>query len=443
MIKVSFASSLVAVVVAGGCCLPAFAEMDRSRFNIGTYYLKEKHRSEQMVRDMKACGIDFVIYDFRNDRRAQDWLVENGMGCIEHNVVPCYFGGNTNVNGNIAKMCPIEKYVRMVKAHEFTPAEWMFNIGDELSALDFPHLGAAVRAMHRVKPDARPHLNLHPCFHKGKYIRTYLGAENYQKYIEAYCREMPLDYIVYDQYPYQWLSNHDWAFARYYENFRIVADACTATGRSFWFVPQVNTFDESVVITEDRLRYQAFAAMSFGAETLIWACWSPGWWKMNVLDKDGNKTVQYERLKKVNGEIRAFADYYMKFRRVGTHLTGFTGRAAKWLEPDPDNYLPQVNFNEPEGVSTVAFKGVRADDGQALVVGDFAERAAGGRKRAILLFAAEDPYGENPAERTVRFTSEREIRAVGPHGTVPVEQTGDCTYAVRVRSSECVFIVGR
>lgn len=417
--------------------------MDRSQFNIGVYYLKKSHRSEQMIVDMKDCGIDFVIYYFIHDKVTQGLLVEHGMGCVEKDVVPEYWGGDTNVNGNIAKRCPIERYVNSVKSHAFTPAEWMFSVGDELSALDFPHLGEALRAIHKIQPDVPAYLNLHPCWQAKENVQRYYGVTNYQEYIQAYCRELPLDYISYDHYPYQWMGRHDWAFARYFENFRIVADACTATGRSFWLVPQVNTFDLSIDMTEDKLRYQAFAAMAFGAESLAWACWSPGWWKNNVLDDDGNKTVQYERLKVVNAEIRRFADVYMKFRRVGTHLTGFVGPFAKWLEPDPDNYLPQVNFNEPDGVSTLAFKNVKADDGQALVVGDFAERAANGGKRAMLVFAAEDPFGKNPVERTVRFTSEREIRAVGPHGSVRVEQTGPCSYAIQVRSSECVFVLGR
>ena len=45
------------------------------------------------------------------------------------------------------------------------------------------------------------------------------------------------------------------------------------------------------MITEQKLRYQANMAMAFGAETLVWACWTKGWWTMNVLDENGAKTV--------------------------------------------------------------------------------------------------------------------------------------------------------
>ena len=35
--------------------------MDRKRLNIGTYHLKPYARTEQHVKDLADCGIDFVI----------------------------------------------------------------------------------------------------------------------------------------------------------------------------------------------------------------------------------------------------------------------------------------------------------------------------------------------------------------------------------------------
>lgn len=432
-----------ALTVLVSASFVASAELDRTKFNIGTYYLYKDHRSKQMIRDMKACGIDFVIHDFRDDAQTKAWLTENGMGCVELYVVPHFFGGNTNVNGQIAKLCPLEKYRAEVKKHTFTPADWMFNLGDEISALDFPHLGAAVRAMRKIQPKVPVYFNLHPSWHKGDNIRTYYGAEDYREYIATYCREMPLDYISYDHYPYAWPGIRDWCFARYFDNFRIVADACTSSGRSFWFVPQVNTKDPSIDMTENKLRYQAFAAMTFGVEQLTWACWSPGWWEVNVLAKDGTKTKQYERLKKVNAEIRKLAGPYMLFRRVGTHFTGFDESYAAWLKPEPGTRLPQLNFNEPDGVSTLAFHGVKADDGKPLIVGDFVERKANGTKRAMLVFAAEDPSDEHPTERVVRFSTDRQIKAIGPHGEVKIHRTGEDECSFRLRSCEAVLVVAR
>ncbi|MBQ7915173.1 MAG: hypothetical protein IJ315_00110, partial [Firmicutes bacterium] len=70
-----------------------------------------------------------------------------------------------------------------------------------------------------------------------------------------------------------------------------------------WIVLQVNSKHKEEWISENNLRFQAYTAMAFGAENIIWACYTAGWWHNQVLDEKGEKTQQYEKLKKVNGEI--------------------------------------------------------------------------------------------------------------------------------------------
>ena len=45
--------------------------MNRNRLNIGTYFLHPYARSEKHIREMKECGIDFVVC-FNDDRTALD-----------------------------------------------------------------------------------------------------------------------------------------------------------------------------------------------------------------------------------------------------------------------------------------------------------------------------------------------------------------------------------
>ena len=102
-----------------------------------------------------------------------------------------------------------------------------------------------------------------------------------------------------------------------------LSDACLRTGRSMWIVLQVNSSRPEEWTSENRLRFQAFSAMAFGAENIIWACYTAGWWHNQVLDSQGNKTEQYEKMKTVNAEIKTLGVPYMKYRRVSTHLVGF------------------------------------------------------------------------------------------------------------------------
>jgi hypothetical protein len=76
--------------------------------------------------------------------------------------------------------------------------------------------------------------------------------------------------------------------AKDYQNLRVVSDACLKTGRAMWVTTQVNSYDPKVWITTDELRFQAYSAMAFGAESLTWACYTAGWWENQVVDKDGN-----------------------------------------------------------------------------------------------------------------------------------------------------------
>ena len=163
---------------------------------------------------------------------------------------------------------------------------------------------------------------------------VYYQARNYEEYINKYCEQVPLDYLSYDFYLYKGPERR---IAMSFENMKIVADACRRTGRDFWSVMQVNSSDKNRMISADGLRYQAFQSMAYGATTLMWACYTYGWWHHQVLDDKGEKTPQYEKLKTVNAEIRRFADVFMRYRNVNTHLVG-----------DYEN--PNVHFRAPQKI---------------------------------------------------------------------------------------------
>ena len=409
-------------------------------FRIGAYSFKPKYRSEAAFRDMKDAGIDYVIESgFHTDFESLDALHRLGLGVFSDGVLPAEWGGHTNVNGKLETLLPIANYERAATRLKRHPAEWMFAAGDENSALDFPYLGRAFRRVWEIRPGFPIYLNLHPSTQVRP--KLYFGVENYRRYIEEYCRHVPLDYISYDLYPY--CRPRDWGIARLYESYRIVADACRDTQRSFWFVPQVNTTKASIDITAQKLRYQANSALAFGAENLTWACWTLGWWTNNVIGVNGEKTKQYDRLKAVNAELRRLAPEYMRYRRVETGFTGFTGPAAKWIEADPRGNvaLPQVNFDRPEGISFDGFADVKAEDGLPLVVGGMVPRDPGLSGRAILVFAADDPYDEKPLDRTVRFRADGKVRALGGNGEVKLDRAADGTWTFGIRSSDCVLVI--
>lgn len=403
--------------------------MNRARLNIGTYILDRYARTETHIRELAECGIDFVVC-MENDRPALDLFSKYGVGAIVSGVLPGWWGGDGENAGRMAELNPPEAYDRAAASFADHPAVWGIDTGDEPSALDFPYYGQVIEKTDRLFPKQFAYLNLYPNYasvseNSAAQTVSQLGTQTYAEYIGKYCANVGTDYICYDFYMYAA------SVAGAYENLRIVSDACRRTGRSMWIVLQVNSNKKEAWISENQLRFQAYSAMAFGAENIIWACYTAGWWHNQVLDENGAKTVQYEKLKKVNGEIRTLADAYMDFRCCSTHLIGSAGN-SDW------NVIRQQPVRS---LDTGIFFDVHADGGESLVAGQMVSRKADGRY-ALMICAADDPMDRGGREFGIVFrVGGRSVRALGGEGELPVTVTEDGACRVRIRSCEGVLLI--
>ena len=404
--------------------------MDRTRLNIGVYHLRPYARTEAHVKDVADCGIDFVVC-MDNDRPALDLFHKYGVGAIVSGIVPGWWGGDGSNAGKLADTNPMEKYEAASASFVDHPAIWGIDVGDEPSALDFPYYGKVIDYVNRAFSNQFAYLNLYPNYasvsgNNAQETVNQLGTATYAEHIRRYCECVPSDYLCYDFYLYS--IN----VAKHYENLRVVADACRNTGRSMWIVLQVNSHRPEEWMSENNLRFQAYTSMAFGAENIIWACYTAGWWHNQVLDDQGNQTEQYGKLKRVNAQIRTIADEYMKYRRVSTHFVGYQGH------PDM-NCVQQESI---ESLSTGVFFDVKSDNGAPILVGEMVSRTNDG-SAALMICAADDPYEKEPKEYQVTFRApNRCIRALGGDGYQTVTDLGG-VYAVTVRSNEGVLITAR
>lgn len=404
--------------------------MDRNRLNIGVYHLRPYARTEAHVKDVADCGIDFVVC-MDNDRPALDLFHKYGVGAIVSGIVPGWWGGDGTDAGKLAVTNPMEKYEAAAASFVDHPAIWGIDVGDEPSALDFPYYGKVIDYVNRAFSNQFAYLNLYPNYasvsgNNAQETVNQLGTATYAEHIRRYCECVPSDYLCYDFYLYS--IN----VAKHYENLRVVADACRNTGRSMWIVLQVNSHLPEKWISENNLRFQAYTSMAFGAENIIWACYTAGWWHNQVLDDQGNQTEQYGKLKRVNAQIRTIADEYMKYRRVSTHFVGYQGH-------------PDMNCVQQETIaslSTGVFFDVKSDNGAPILVGEMVSRTNDG-SAALMICAADDPYEKEPKEYQVTFRApNRCVRALGGEGYKTVTDLGG-VYAVTVRSNEGVLITAR
>ena len=127
---------------------------------------------------------------------------------------------------------------------------------------------------------------------------------------------MDLPYLSFDHYVYS--SDVE----RFIGDLSDAATFCKTYGKKLYVVLQVNSREKEVFISEDQLRFQAFSALAFGASAVSWACYSAGWWHNQVLDDEGNKTPQYEKLKNVNRQLWSLAPEYTSYQWQSTERLG-------------------------------------------------------------------------------------------------------------------------
>lgn len=400
--------------------------MDRSRLNIGAYILQPYARTEEHIKGIAECGVDFITcMDY--DLPALDLFAKYGVGAIVKGILPGWWGGDGDRAGQMHEICPHSAYVEAVKKFKDHPAIWGIDTGDEPSALDFPYYGEVIDFTNKNFPKQFAYLNLYPNYAsvaKNNAVETVnqLGTATYAEHIDKYCQYVGADYICYDFYMYSA------SVAGHYENLGIVADACRRTGRSLWIVLQVNSSRENEWMSENMLRAQAYSSMAYGAENIIWACYTAGWWHNQVLDGNGNKTQQYDKLKAINEELHGYSDDYMRFRNVSTHFVGFAPD-SQWIRRAEDKPVDELN--------TGIFMGVKAENGEELIIGQMVSRDNDG-SYALMLFGADDPMDKEYKDYNVTFRCDGyKVRCTG----APISQNPDGSYTVALGSNRGALVI--
>ncbi len=407
------------------------SRMNRKRLNIGAYWLQPYARTEQHIKDIADSGLDFITY-MENDRAALDLFEKYGVGAILTRVVPGWGGGDPA--GKFSEFYPIEKFEEAAAKFEDHPAVWGIDVGDEPSALDFPHFGKVFCKVAELFPNQFVSLNLYPNYasvaqNSAEETVSQLGTATYEEHIRRYCECIPADYICYDFYIYS--IN----VTKHYENLRVVSNACHDSGRSLWIVLQVNSSNPDVWLSTNNLRFQAYTSMAFGAENIIWGCYTAGWWHNQVLDSDGNKTEQYEKMKTVNREIHTLAEEYMRFRNVSSHFVGFD-------KNHPD--MEELKAEPKESLSTGIFLDVHSENNSPLVIGQMVSRENDGAC-ALMICAADDPYEKNITHTniTLRIAEGKKLQAIGGNGKIAITRDKDGSYSVPITSNEGILLIAR
>ena len=434
--------ALVTFAVSG--CRASEQRFDHSKLLVGAYCYRPCGSDEEHVRDVARCGVDFIIGVDVKAREVLDLFSKYHLGAVANGAVPSWWGGDGKSAGKMHVKCPRDAYERRLTEYVATldhPAIWKIDLCDEPSAKDMPYIGETCELIARRVPQAQAYVNLYPNYavaskNTGAEEVGQLGAKTYREYVETYCRTVPLDFISYDFYVYtQNRQRRPRLLAQMYDNFNIVAEACRRTGRSLWYVPQVNSHNakDFEPTSVNRLRFQAYTAMAYGAEAITWACWMPGWWTNNVYTADGRKTEQYEKLRKVNAEIHRFGPDYMAFRSAATHFVGFESGAE----------MAKLGVSLLETLDAGCFRGISTRERTPLLVGEMLPRGKDDGRRAIFVVASGDPYDYAPAKRTVvfRLSDGRRVRILGTDGEISARREGESAWSFELDENSAALVV--
>lgn len=394
---------------------------------IGAYYLDPRAVSEEHIRDLADCGVDLAV-NVRNDRALLDRLAQYGLQAIVTGVVPGWFGGDGSNAGTMHTANPLERYAQAAAQFCDHPAILGIDAGDEPSAIDFAHYGQVIRVMRGAFPGKLPYLNLYPSYGlKGgnpthEALRQ-LGAGNYREYIARYVQQVDTPYVCFDYYLY----SAD--VARLYESLTAVSQACRRSARDMWMVLQVNSHQPEVYLNEGQLRFQAYCALAFGARAVIWACYCGGWWHNKVLDPQGRRTQQYDKLRRVNRELHRLGEVYMRYRHVDSHFVGAF----------PAEELAGTGKTALATLDTAHVRDLRTADGKLLVGQMQPEAPCQGE--ALFILAADDPTGQSDAPREIRFACSQPVRVVSVAEDAACLEQHDGAYVLRMRTGQGVLLV--
>ncbi|MBN1293375.1 MAG: beta-galactosidase, partial [Candidatus Latescibacteria bacterium] len=212
---------------------------------------------------------------------------------------------------DVAKAAGIQLFVHIpelksdpegtVKRFKDHPALAGYHLRDEPNAKDFPELAAWVQRIRAVDDDHFCYINLFPNYASAEQ----LGNPSYREHVELFVKTVPVQVLSFDHYPVMTKGlRPEWS-----ENLEIISEAARKAGKPFWAFALAVAHDPYPIPSIDHLRLQVYSNLAYGAQGIqYFTYWTPKSTRWNFhegpIDFNGKRTVVYDRVKKVNEEIR-------------------------------------------------------------------------------------------------------------------------------------------
>lgn len=147
---------------------------------------------------------------------------------------------------------------------------------------------------------------------KGRGYMSYSELLNH--YSAAVMSQFDVPYISVDCYPF-WSGKDE----RILENYYRIAEIAKERNAKTTMILQSSTGNEfKDTLSEGDMRWQAYLAIAFGADSLQYYCYSfpksySGKYNYCILNEDGTPSVLYDYVKEINAEVQKFASVVLAY----------------------------------------------------------------------------------------------------------------------------------
>ncbi len=245
-----------------------------------------------------------------------------------------------------------EGIIRRFKDH---PALAGYNLRDEPDIEDFPRLAEQVRRVRAVDDEHIYYINLFP----SRATPKQLGIETYREYVDLFVETVPIKLLSFDHYP----ITTEGLRPQWSENLEIISEKSRETGYPFWAFALSLAHRDYPVPSLAHLRLQVYSNLAYGAQGIqYYRYWtiksSRHKFHDGPIDINGEKSVVYDRVKKMNAEIRNLAGVFAgsKVIHVGRagNVTSTGTKPLKIMSPFTD-----IDIENTEAIVSWLEKGRR------------------------------------------------------------------------------------
>lgn len=221
-------------------------------------------------------------------------------------------------------------------------------------------------------------------------MKGLLGAGSYREYVDRWADTVKSDYISLDHYPFYSTALLNRIGFRFTLNtYDRIGDACRRTGRDFWIYTQTqgDWFAHLYLrVTYEQVKWQVYAALCYGARSIIQVAYTPVWGNdaYGMIDKNGGLTEQYLYAKRINAEIQKLSPVLTPYRSLGVLCPQNAQE-----NPDLAPAVAQQRASSAERGFTGVPEVVSVRVGSTLLAGFF-ENADGGK--ALMLVNCRDLF---------------------------------------------------